>query len=125
MSEDLGKPVVAHCVRAHGELVQLRHRLQPRRPWIVHGFARSRAVATECIQAGLYLSFGAAIITNPAARYTAENVPLDRVLLETDDSVRTIADVYAAFAEIRRMDTEAVERVVLENARRVFGDFVG
>ena len=40
LADELRKPLIIHCVRAWGELLEVRKRLRPDSPWIVHGASR-------------------------------------------------------------------------------------
>ena len=96
LADDLGKPLIVHCVRAWAELLGLHRRLRPAQPWIIHGFRGGPALARQLLDAGMYISLGARF--NPA---TATAVPADRLLLETDEgpaaAITTVArDVAAA-----------------------------
>lgn len=58
LADELRKPLIIHCVRAWGELLDVRKRLRPDSPWIVHGFRGKSPLATQLLDAGLSLSFG-------------------------------------------------------------------
>lgn len=82
----LGLPLILHCRRAVDELLALLAELAPGHPGVVHGFARSPELASRFLGAGLHLGLGG-MITRPGAhrvRKAAEQIPLDRILLETD-----------------------------------------
>lgn len=81
LSEELGLPLIIHCVRAFNELVELHRRFRPRQPWIVHGFRGKPELAAELVRHGMYLSLGRLYnLAVPGA------VPADRLLHETDQS---------------------------------------
>ena len=58
LSEQLGKPLILHCVRASNELCALHKALRPSQPWIIHGFRNNANVARRLLDAGFYLSYG-------------------------------------------------------------------
>jgi TatD DNase family protein len=117
------KPLILHCVRAHAELCRLFQQLQVKVPAVIHGFNSTPAKAAALIEADFYLSFGAALLKNPrgAAADSLKKVPLERILLETDDSPVEIAQVYQAAAEILDLPIAAVAAAVSANATRLFG----
>ena len=58
LAEELGLPLTLHVVRAFDLLLQLRKRLRPTTPWVVHGFRGGPALARQLLEAGIDLSFG-------------------------------------------------------------------
>ena len=86
MANTSSKPLVIHCVRAFNEILELKKRLRPLQPWIFHGFDKNATTARMLLQAGCYLSFGAALFRhNSHAADAFRQTPSDRFFLETDD----------------------------------------
>lgn len=79
LAEEFGLPLTLHVVRAFDLLLQLRKRLRPTTPWVVHGFRGGPALAQQLLDAGMDLSFGPRF--NPLAY---ELVPPHRRYRETD-----------------------------------------
>lgn len=79
LAESLGKPLIIHCVGAFNELVELKKRLKPSVPWIVHGFRGKPELARELVRQGFYLSLG--LRFNPAV---PASVSSSALLRETD-----------------------------------------
>lgn len=97
ISEELCKPMIIHCVRAHERLLAIRRAVCPTQLWIIHGFRQKPVIASRLMDAGLYLSLGPRF--NPE---TARLIPDDRLLIETDDNpAATIGMVAEAVAEAR------------------------
>lgn len=122
LAEQLGKPLIIHCVRAYNELMQLKksHR-RTKVGWIIHGFNGNPLLAGQLLKLGFYLSLGKALLGNDNARQTLAQMPLDRLFLETDaaDNVR-ISDIYAAAAKITGWDTQSLQQQIRTNFQRVF-----
>lgn len=79
LSEELGLPLIIHCVRAYGDLIELHRRHAPRQPWIIHGFRGKPQLAADLVRHGMYLSLGRLYnLAVPSA------VPACRLLHETD-----------------------------------------
>lgn len=97
LSEGCALPIVVHCVRAWGELLELRRSLRPRMPWFIHGYRRSPELAVQLMDVGCYLSFG--YHAHPTSLRLAYE--RGRLLLETDtDTTHSISEVYTHAAEI-------------------------
>ncbi len=108
MSEILCKPLIIHCVRSHADVISLHKDLSPVQPWLLHGFNKGGDTLERVVEAGLYVSFGAAIMHNdsPAAE-AIRAVPEDRFLLETDDQTEhSIEAIYQRAAELRGISVD-------------------
>ncbi len=113
-SEAVGKPLVIHLVGAAAELLALHRTLRPRQAWIVHGFRGKAPQADSYLRRGLYLSFGSRF--QPEALLAT---PLERLLLETDESPESIDDIYARVARLRGLSVEELTAATQANFRRI------
>ena len=109
LSEQVGKPLVLHCVRASNELCRLRRLLRPSMPWIVHGFRGNARVASQLLDAGFYLSYGERF--NPEALAIT---PADHLLAETDESLLPIDEIHRRLAASRQIEVDEFVRNVEE-----------
>lgn len=64
LAEELKKPLIIHCVRAYGRLLQMHSELNPKQTWLVHGFRGKPELARQLAAAGFEISLGARY--NPA-----------------------------------------------------------
>lgn len=119
VAADTGKPLIVHCVRAFGEIVQmLGHPSNSRRPngVVFHGFDKHPQTAGMLLRAGCSLSFGAALFREDGhAAEVLRQVSADRFFLETDVQKIDIRAVYARAAEIRDTNVSAIRERVWEN----------
>jgi TatD DNase family protein len=131
----LDLPVILHCRGAFDELLEGVQAHDGKLRGVLHAFSRSREVAERFIAAGLHLGLGGAI-TRPTARRVrkaAAELPLDRIVLETDapsiglDGVlpadtepHHVADVAQALSELRGISEAEVARQTTLNAERIF-----
>ena len=114
LAEQVGKPLVAHCVRSAQQLVGVWRRTAPHRvPLAIHGFRGNERVAITLLKAGFYLSFGARF--NSAALAVT---PAHRLLLETDEATISINEVAAQVAEVLCWPVDDVLTTVAANISR-------
>ena len=105
--ERVSKPLVIHCVKAHDELLRVHKFIDPIQPWVLHGFVKGVDLARQCLDAGMILSFGAAVLKESSSLVEAVRLcPADRFLLETDTDGASIEDIYAAVATMRGVPLE-------------------
>lgn len=114
VSEMLGKPLIIHLVGATDELLALRRTLQPRQAWVIHGFRGKAPLAESYLRHGLYLSFGSRF--QPEALLA---VPLDRLLLETDESTEPIGEIYDRVARLRGISAATLTAATQANFGRI------
>lgn len=115
LSEVMKFPLIIHCVRAANEIIELKKRIQPHMPWIIHGFRGKKEQALQYIRHGIFLSFG--------ERYQEEAllaVPIDRLFLETDESTIEISLLYEQAATIRSLSVESLTMQIQQTINEVF-----
>jgi len=116
IAEEMGKPVVIHCVKGCGELRRARREVKPGRPWIIHGFRGSASLAASLAGEGFWFSLGAKGLT----REVIASISHDRLLLETDDSGLEISEVYRLFTAAAGYDDQGAETLVRNNFKSLF-----
>lgn len=93
LARELGLPLLLHCRGARDEMMEL---LRGRAPWrgVLHGFTGDPAEAQAWMALGLHIGVGLRALTlnlSPTLEEAIRAIPLDRMLLETDSSVRSYA----------------------------------
>ncbi len=99
ISEQLEKPLIIHCVGCFNEVLRIKKEIKPVQPWIIHGFRGKPQMAKQLLRAGFYLSYG--------EHFNAESVkitPLGKLMIETDESTKDIADIYQVISDIKSID---------------------
>lgn len=115
LSEQIGKPLIIHCVKALDQLLRLHKELKPTLPWMLHGFRGKPQQLRSLLDAGFYVSFG--FLHNEESLRLC---PVERLMLETDDNVRPIAELYNNVARERGIDVSALCKSMAENYRAFF-----
>lgn len=110
IAEEVGKPVVVHCVKAFDELLSLRREVVAAcrakgsvfpQPWIIHGFRGNPEQAKQLIAKGLFLSFGHRYQIETLRFVFTSSRPF---FLETDDSPLSVRQIYEQVA--RHLDVD-------------------
>ena len=134
LARELDVPVVIHDREAHGDVMALVRKYQPK--GLMHCYSGSVEMLKEVIKLGMSISLGGTV-TFKNARVPVEvaaAVPLDRLLLETDapylspvplrgkrNDSRNIAYTAERIAAIRGMDAQELIDITTENAKRLYG----
>ncbi|BCG56600.1 TatD family hydrolase [Paenibacillus sp. URB8-2] len=137
LARELNMPIVIHNRDAHEDVVRiLREEKASEIGGIMHSFSGSWETAKMCLDLGFYLSFGGPI-TFKNARVPKEvlaQVPLDRLLIETDSPYLTphpyrgkrnesahVKLVAEAAAEIKGIELNKMAEITYKNALGLFG----
>lgn len=132
------KALMIHDRDAHEDVLRVLREEGAPDDVIFHCFSGDVEMAKECVASGYILSFaGTVTFSNaPQLRSALMQVPLDRLLVETDAPFLTpspyrgkpnapylIPVTIRAIAQIRDEDPEEVAMAVSQTAMRVFGPF--
>lgn len=115
LAEESSLPLIIHAVKCSNELIRLKKDLRPTLPWIIHGFRGKKEMAQEYLKHGFCLSFG--------EHYQADAlrvVSLDKLFLETDESLLPIESIYQKVAVSMGMPVEELAGQVTKNSLHLF-----
>ncbi|MDF1545330.1 MAG: TatD family hydrolase [bacterium] len=129
-------PIVIHTRESFDDTVEIvREYASSLRGGVFHCFPGDAAQAEAVFDLGFHVSFGG-IITFPKANMarTASQVPIDKIILETDAPFLTpvphrgktnypeyVKHVYRKLAELKEMPAAEVEKRVDRNCQKLFG----
>lgn len=114
----LKKPLIIHNVGRTFEILSLLKSLKNEQLFLFHGFNLKAPVALAIINAGGYLSFGKALkIENSNASQVINLIPINRILLETDNDSINIEEIYELAAIRLHISLTNLKNQILENAR--------
>ena len=134
LAAELNLPVIVHEREAHGDGMAIVREF-PTVTGVFHCYSGSLEMARELISLGWYIGF-TGVLTFKNARKALEvaaALPLDRIVLETDcpymspepfrgkrNDPGKLYRMAQALAALRGLSEEAVQRVTLENGRRLY-----
>ncbi len=135
LAVDHDLPAILHCRGAFPELLTEVKRFGGRLRGVLHAFARGPELARDFTAAGLHLGLGGAVTRDRARRVrkAVAQIPLDRMVLETDapsiglegvlpqdTEPQHVADVAAAVAGLRGVTVEEIAAATTANAVDLF-----
>jgi len=137
IAREVGKPIIVHDRDAHGDVMKiLREENAAVAGGVLHCFSGSLEMARECLKMGFYISIAGPVTFNNAGklREIAVEVPLDRLLIETDAPYLTpephrgkrnesayVVHVGERIAELRGIPVCELAEATSKNARNLFG----
>ena len=116
-----GKPLVIHCVRCFPELLRIKSALNEDAPgWVIHGFRGTKRKAFDLLDAGCTLSFGAGLLRDAGNMEYFVEIPLDRILIETDESPELFGQILSEAAAMHLLPPSEFASAVRANFERIF-----
>ena len=115
ISEKYRKPLIIHSVKTSNEIIGIKKELKPVQPWIMHGFRGKPELMNMCLKHGIYISMGEKYNT-----ITMREVPMDKLMVETDESTTSIHTLYHRAASIKNMSEKDFVEAICSNVQQVF-----
>lgn len=133
-------PLIVHCRDAHQEMIELLSKYgdnlsgpPARAGGVIHSFTSTWANAQKYINLGFYIGLNGIITFTKQYDETAINIPLEKVLMETDAPYLTpepfrgkrnepvyVEHVARKIAELRNISFEKVAEITTANAGKLF-----
>ncbi len=131
------KPLIIHTRDAREDTIRImREEQADRAGGVMHCFTETWEMARQALDLDFYISFSGIVTFKNAAslREVARQVPLERLLIETDspylapvphrgkpNEPRYVAQVAETVAELRGLEVEELARITRENYYALFG----
>ena len=113
MADEFQLPMLIHCVRAQDEvLAELK---QSDIPFVFHGFNGKVSRAINIVEAGGYIGLSASFLQSEIKCMGLQEIPLNKVFLETDTKSIWIGEVYALLAERLKIEVEWLKNRLYQN----------
>lgn len=134
-ANEMNLPINVHSREAHQDTLEILKKYNKNSIAIMHCFSGSIEFAKECIKEGIYIALGGVVTFKNAqkAKEVAINIPLEYLLLETDDPYLAptpfrgkenqplyVKYVAEEIARLRNIPTEEVTQTTTKNALKIF-----
>jgi len=118
LSEVFEKPLIIHCVKAYHFVMEIKKELNPKQPWIVHGFNGKPELAMQLTQHNISISTGTSWIEKQDHfRELLNSVPEQHLFFETDEApADDIKKIYALATTYK----PEIKEIISRNAKKVF-----
>ncbi len=135
LADSLDLPIVIHCRDAVMDILDiLKNRINPKKRGIFHCCMLNKELIKEAVKLGFYISFSGNITFKTAKpEVCIEEVPVDKILIETDspyltpepfrgmrNDSRNVKLVAKKIAQIKKMQVEQVAKITFENAEKIY-----
>lgn len=135
LARERGLPFIVHQREAAADVLEVLRRISSSHEGVMHCFIEDLEYAQQCLDLGMHLGLGGAVTFKKARALheVARQVPLDRIVLETDSPFMTPSPhrgerneparlrlVAERIAALREIPVEEVAAVTTANAERLF-----
>ena len=122
LSEELGKPLIIHCVKAYSEVMSIHKKMSPKRPWVFHDFNHNIQFIKSLTTKNIYFSLGENFIKRDQSKISKSfrEVSPEKVFFETDEMDMKIENLYEIYCDRRGIDLLEFRRTIVSNFREVF-----
>lgn len=136
LANELNLPISIHDREAHKDTFDILKEHNKNSKIVMHCFSGSVEFANECIKEGMYIALGGVVTFKNAVKMkeVAINIPLDRLLLETDAPYLTPVPfrgkenqpaytkyVAEEIAKLRNTTVDEINKATTQNTFEVFG----
>ena len=134
LAQEVKKPLVIHCVRAHGKMLELLKKYAPLPcGGLIHSFSGSLEVAHEYIKLGLLISVSGAVLKDRSEKLkrVIKALPVEHLVVETDSPDQAIDSglnepanlirIAQAVSHLKGIEFEPLLTQSAERLKRVFG----
>ena len=136
LANELNLPISIHDREAHKDTFDILKEHNKNSKIVMHCFSGSVEFASECIKEGMYIALGGVVTFKNAVKMkeVAINIPLDRLLLETDAPYLTPVPfrgkenqpaytkyVAEEIAKLRNTTVDEINKATTQNTFEVFG----
>ncbi|MBO6257580.1 TatD family hydrolase [bacterium] len=138
-ANQMSLPLNVHCREAYFDTLNILKENNKNSQVIMHCFSGSLEFAKECIKLGIYISIGGVVTFKNAVKVkeVAQNIPLEYLLLETDDPYLTpvpyrgkenqpsyVKYVAEEIASLRGITYAEVALTTSKNAKKIFPNII-
>lgn len=120
LAAELDKPVILHCVNSWDRCRFLHEKHAPETMLIYHGFNKASIIRQVLEYRQSIISVGESLLSNPKLKLAIDQIPLHRLLLETDMGNQELIHTYELAAEIKNISLHALIEQLNQNAKRIF-----
>ena len=136
LAKETGLPIIVHSRDAAADTLQVMKEAHAEEiPGVIHCYSYSPEMAQEFMKMGYYIGVGGVVTFKNAKKLkeTVEQIPLERILLETDypymapepdrgkrNESRYIPYIVEKIAELKQVTVEEVEEITWQNAMNLY-----
>ena len=120
ISKAMSKPLIIHNVRMTDRILKIYKELQPKQPWILHGFTGNPDQTKQLLNNNFYFSFSERALKSQKSIEAFRIIPLDRVFIETDEGEHDIEFLYHEYCRLFNLKISTLKEILYSNFNFAF-----
>jgi TatD DNase family protein len=133
LAQDCQLPMILHCREAYQDMLSVLRNEGIKGPGVIHCFSGTPKEAKEFLDLGFFISFTGNITYSKERDEVVKEVPLEKILLETDcpylapepyrgkrNEPAYVIEVAKKVAEIKNLALIEIEKITTQNAEKLF-----
>lgn len=121
IAKEKKKPLIIHCVRCFNEIIQTLKKNRFSLPIIFHDFNGNKDIVKQLANLNCFFSYGDKLFKPRSSGFkTLRSIPPSQLLLETDDSGKTIDIIYRKAAQVIDIKFDDLKKQIYENYLSLF-----
>jgi TatD DNase family protein len=120
ISEAMSKPLIIHNVRMTDRILKIYKEMQPKQPWILHGFTGNPDQTKQLLNYNFYFSFSERVLKSQKSVEAFRIIPLERVFVETDEGELGIKSLYHEFCILFDLKMDFLTEILYSNFKFAF-----
>lgn len=115
------KPLILHCVKAYQDVLEIVNKTKFNLPLIFHDYNGEQQTTQRLLkEENVYFCYGDKLFKeNSKGHRSLASIPLNRILIETDDSGKSIEEVGQKLSKLLRKEYATVSAHCLDNAQEI------
>lgn len=114
-------PIIVHCVRAYSDILGVLKQENITIPVMLHGFCANNTITREFVRRNAYFSLGKQLYErNETLLKSLIDIPIEYLLLETDEQTVTIQQMYHIVSELKNVPVDELKQQLYRNFERCF-----
>ncbi|MBU2019553.1 MAG: TatD family hydrolase [Bacteroidetes bacterium] len=118
INQEFKLPVLIHEVKTLEEIIQIKRDF-PSQSWILHGFQKNKNLEKVLFH-DFYLSIGASILKKKELFQSIAQIPIERLLIESDMDEHLLFEIYSTVARSRNVELLTLLEQIEKNFKRIF-----
>ena len=116
LSQQLQKPLVIHAVKSYSDILASIKQFNYDCTFMLHDFNGNQQIVEQFLKHDVFFSMGDKLFNKSSSGYKIlKKIPIDRLLLETDDSSYSIRDVYKKASSLLEIDLPNLQSQLIRN----------
>lgn len=125
VAKKVEKPLIIHCVRAYSDLLEILKKEKFTGKFILHNFNGNKQQIDRFLYFDAFFSFSKQqLIRNPKLNTLLPLIPLERIFLETDDSVFTIMETYSLVSDLLNIPFPELKLQIIQNFNFLYNNIL-